>query len=131
MTAIPVLPQRDAELSRLRTFATVTQARHEEIYARLAKVDLGRDHVDVVALALDVLAILDGPAPTPARRVTAEEQPLGADATAYREVWDATIPPGGYVCAACGEPVESEPCPEHSRPHPATVPTDRAEVTTQ
>lgn len=48
-------------------------------------------------------------------------------------VWDPTIPPGGYVCAApapaggpgiphpeqprwiCGYPVESEPCPEHSQ----------------
>lgn len=44
------------------------------------------------------------------------------------EVWDGTILPGGYVCAApvtdgpsilvggvqvCGMPVESEPCPEH------------------
>lgn len=32
----------------------------------------------------------------------------------YREVWDSSLPPGGYVCAACGEPVESEPCPEHA-----------------
>jgi hypothetical protein len=101
VTASPVLPQRDAELSRLRTFAAVTEARHEEIRARLATVDLGRDHVDMVGLALAILAILDGPVG------------LG-----YREVWDATLPPGGYVCATCGEPVESEPCPEHSRPHP-------------
>jgi hypothetical protein len=36
-------------------------------------------------------------------------------------VWDTTVFPGGYVCAAltasgeqCGEPVESEGCSEHS-----------------
>lgn len=28
--------------------------------------------------------------------------------------WSDDIPPGGYVCATCGEPVESEPCPEHA-----------------
>ncbi|WP_067825892.1 hypothetical protein [Actinomadura kijaniata] len=41
------------------------------------------------------------------------------------EVWDDSIPPGGYVCAVpgplpdgiCGMPVESEPCPDHT---PAT-----------
>ena len=28
-------------------------------------------------------------------------------------VWDDGLPPGGYVCAACGQPTESEPCAEH------------------
>lgn len=28
-------------------------------------------------------------------------------------VWTDDIPPGGYVCGACGMPVESEPCAEH------------------
>lgn len=28
--------------------------------------------------------------------------------------WCDEIPPGGEVCATCGTPVESEPCPEHS-----------------
>lgn len=32
--------------------------------------------------------------------------------------WDPTLPPGGSVCATCGDPVESEPCPEH---HPRTA----------
>jgi len=27
--------------------------------------------------------------------------------------WDATLPPGGYVCSVCKTPVESEPCQEH------------------
>lgn len=31
----------------------------------------------------------------------------------YRRVWDPALPPGGYVCNICGEPVESEPCPQH------------------
>ncbi len=30
------------------------------------------------------------------------------------EVWDDSTPPGGYVCAVCGMPTESEPCPIHS-----------------
>ncbi|WP_167305428.1 hypothetical protein [Saccharomonospora piscinae] len=29
------------------------------------------------------------------------------------DVWDASIPPGGYVCSTCHTPVESEPCPDH------------------
>lgn len=28
-------------------------------------------------------------------------------------VWSDAVAPGGYVCAVCGMPVESEPCPEH------------------
>lgn len=33
---------------------------------------------------------------------------------AYRPVWDSGLPPGGLVCNLCGQPVESEPCPEHA-----------------
>ncbi len=33
-----------------------------------------------------------------------------------REVWDASVAPGGYVCSECGMPTESEPCAEHG-PH--------------
>jgi hypothetical protein len=29
------------------------------------------------------------------------------------DFWDSTVPPGGYVCSVCGDPVESEPCPKH------------------
>lgn len=44
----------------------------------------------------------------------------------YVEIWDPTIPPGGFICgtrvgdddAICGTPVESEPCPEHAPRHP-------------
>lgn len=35
-----------------------------------------------------------------------------------RTVWDTELPPGGECCADCGQPVESEPCPEHN---PAAV----------
>jgi hypothetical protein len=28
--------------------------------------------------------------------------------------WDNGLPPGGEVCATCGQPTESEPCPEHN-----------------
>ena len=37
------------------------------------------------------------------------------------EIWDPTIPPGGFVCGVlvgehiCGTPVESEPCPDHAQ----------------
>ncbi|OKK06446.1 hypothetical protein AMK26_10540 [Streptomyces sp. CB03234] len=33
----------------------------------------------------------------------------------YREVWDSGLPPGGLVCSVCGQPVESEPCPQHAQ----------------
>lgn len=29
------------------------------------------------------------------------------------ERWDDSVPPGGWVCAVCGLPCESEPCPDH------------------
>lgn len=29
------------------------------------------------------------------------------------EIWSDAVAPGGYVCAECGMPVESEPCAEH------------------
>ncbi|WP_280420017.1 hypothetical protein [Nocardia carnea] len=32
----------------------------------------------------------------------------------YREVWSDETPPGGMVCGTCGQPVESEPCPDHA-----------------
>lgn len=28
-------------------------------------------------------------------------------------VWDDSVPPGGYVCSVCRIPTETEPCPEH------------------
>ena len=31
-----------------------------------------------------------------------------------RTTWISEVPPGGEVCADCGEPVESEPCAEHN-----------------
>lgn len=31
-----------------------------------------------------------------------------------RTTWSSEVPPGGEVCADCGEPVESEPCAEHN-----------------
>jgi hypothetical protein len=31
------------------------------------------------------------------------------------EVWDGSVPPGGFVCSLCGWPTESEPC-EHLAP---------------
>lgn len=32
----------------------------------------------------------------------------------YREVWSSELAPGGFVCSVCGQPVESEPCPDHA-----------------
>jgi hypothetical protein len=34
--------------------------------------------------------------------------------TESRTTWSSEVPPGGEVCADCGEPVESEPCREHN-----------------
>ena len=48
------------------------------------------------------------------RAIRADEQ-HNRDRLAPRvdDVWDASVAPGGYVCAACGMPTESEPCSEH------------------
>lgn len=40
--------------------------------------------------------------------------PVPSAGAVYREVWDAGLPPGGLVCSVCGQPVESEPCPDHA-----------------
>lgn len=45
-------------------------------------------------------------------RVTELEAALAA--APYHEVWSSELPPGGLVCSICGQPVESEPCPEHA-----------------
>lgn len=33
--------------------------------------------------------------------------------------WSVDLPPGGYICAACNIPVESEPCPTIQAIHDA------------
>lgn len=38
----------------------------------------------------------------------------GAEIALRVEVWDSSVPPGGYVCAVCRIPVESEPCAKHN-----------------
>jgi hypothetical protein len=50
-------------------------------------------------------------------------------------VWDSTLSPGGYVCAAltangerCGEPVEPEGCFEHSIDNWATISADQIDL---
>jgi hypothetical protein len=43
----------------------------------------------------------------------------------YREVWDSSLPPGGRVCSICGQPVESEPCPDHAPTDGTPGPTGR------
>lgn len=45
----------------------------------------------------------------------AEVRRLSSDlAEARNERWDDRDAPGGWVCATCGVPVESEPCPQHA-----------------
>jgi hypothetical protein len=56
-------PETAAELERLRVFAAATEQRHENIRARVAQVELGKDDAEMVGLGLDVLALLDGPVP--------------------------------------------------------------------
>jgi hypothetical protein len=36
-------------------------------------------------------------------------------------VWCPCLPPGGWVCERCGQPVESEPCAEHMDPEGVMV----------
>lgn len=40
-------------------------------------------------------------------------------------VWDSSVPPGGYVCAGCGTPTETEPCPEHQATRSSQAQADR------
>lgn len=54
----------EAEAERLRTVASATEQRHEAIRALLSRVELGGDNdTETIGLALDVLAVLDGPVP--------------------------------------------------------------------
>lgn len=71
---------------------------------------------DLHSLVMHALAGGSDPLPLPAatvrlltNRITTAVAPL----VPYRPVWDPSLPPGGYVCSICGEPVESEPCPQH------------------
>jgi hypothetical protein len=72
---------------------------------------------DVHSIIMHALAGGTDPLPLPAatvrlltNRITAAVAPL----VPYRRVWDNALPPGGYVCVICGDPVESEPCPQHA-----------------
>ncbi|GAB36481.1 hypothetical protein GOOTI_221_00240 [Gordonia otitidis NBRC 100426] len=60
----------------------------------------------------DELAALGGPQAEYARDL---------DMALANEVWDEGFPPGGLVCGTCGQPVESEPCAEHTG---RTLPSD-------
>ncbi|WP_282700067.1 hypothetical protein [Streptomyces sp. CC219B] len=53
-----------AELVRLRTFASATERRHNEIRARLGMVDI-RDSAEAWDLGMAIIAILDGPCTRP------------------------------------------------------------------
>lgn len=46
-----------------------------------------------------------------------ENRDFASDLRAWlrNERWDDRLYPGGWVCATCGVPVESEPCREHMR----------------
>lgn len=55
------------------------------------------------------------PLPVKVQRLLAEHVTNAvAPLVPYREVWDSSFPPGGRVCNICGQPVESEPCPDHA-----------------
>jgi hypothetical protein len=55
------------------------------------------------------------PLPVEVQRLLAEHVTNAvAPLVPYREVWDSSFPPGGRVCNICGQPVESEPCPDHA-----------------
>jgi hypothetical protein len=73
---------------------------------------------DLHSIVLDALSAGQGPLlPLPintARLLAEHVTDAVAPLVPYRPVWDASLPPGGYVCSICGDPVESEPCPEHA-----------------
>ncbi len=55
------------------------------------------------------LGRLDGP-----ERLAWTEGFIRAYHLTLGERWDDSVAPGGWVCATCGMPVESEPCAEHT-----------------
>lgn len=65
----------------------------ELVVPHLINPMFGEDQPDPVQLVRDLLA---------ARTVRG-----------YLEVFDPAVPPGGWLCARCGTPVESETCAEH------------------
>jgi hypothetical protein len=38
---------------------------------------------------------------------------LDAGHSRAESIWDGSVPPGGFICAVCAIPTESEPCPDH------------------
>lgn len=90
---------------------------------------------DLFSIVLAALSAGQGPVlPLPAhtaRLLTARVTEAVTPLVRYRPVWDAALPPGGYVCNICGDPVESEPCPQHAPANAKTeaeaAPTDRRE----
>ncbi|MFI0576163.1 hypothetical protein [Streptomyces tendae] len=73
---------------------------------------------DLYSIVLAAIGTAQGPQlplPVSTRRLIASQVTSAvAPLVAYREVWDASLPPGGAVCSICGHPVESEPCPDHA-----------------
>lgn len=73
---------------------------------------------DLYSIVLAAIGTAQGPQlplPVSSRRLIASQVTNAvAPLVAYREVWDASLPPGGAVCSICGHPVESEPCPDHA-----------------
>lgn len=67
------------------------EARREQLLAALAELD---EEEAAEGSSSPLVEVTDTPQPAP-------------------QVWDDSVPPGGFVCSVCRTPVESEPCPEH------------------
>lgn len=135
--------RKDAETARLNLADAeqdVAAARallaEAEAQAARARAEVDSISRGIAWLEREAAHLAPGPDPDPAEQLRAtglmREEPNPVDpappapaATLYQDnglpmVWDPSVPPGGYVCAAtdgdgiCGMPVESEPC---DRPH--------------
>ncbi|ONK09266.1 hypothetical protein [Streptomyces sp. MP131-18] len=114
------LAERDALHDRLDEMAAAV-APIEEIGEHSSHNDPWANALDLITPAAEVEQMRARVA-----ELEAEADRLATDRARWmnryyeesRTYWDAELPPGGECCADCGQPVESEPCPEH---HPATV----------
>lgn len=104
--------ERDAALDEVEQLAAMEQDRDR--LSTLAddqttEIDCYRRVLERIRDLAD--AIDHGDAATTSARTIA----LKAERVLALEQWDGSVPPGGYVCAICRVPVESEPCPDHSK----------------
>lgn len=107
-------PCKTAVKQGLRVFTPEHEA---ETAAKLQAAELERLRTELAQMraARDLIAELHRDLGTELDRVRSNRDYWrGRYRSESRTTWSSEVPPGGEVCADCGEPVESEPCAEHN-----------------